>query len=131
MGEHPDCALIRRGYDAFISGDMDTLAGLMTTDVTHHVPGESSISGHHKGREACVQLYRRQYDVTGGTLRVELETLAADGRGHVISVHRCRAEREDRGLDMKEGMFFTIVGGKISDIDECHEDIDASNAFWR
>ncbi|MGY0059679.1 nuclear transport factor 2 family protein [Streptomyces sp. LZ34] len=131
MAEHPDCALVRRGYEAFTRGDMDTLAGLLTADVTHHIPGDSSISGHHKGREACVQLYRRQYDVTSGTLRVELETLTADGRGHVISVHRCRAARDDRGLDMKEGLFFTIVGGKISDIDECHEDIDASNAFWR
>ncbi|MDX3231191.1 nuclear transport factor 2 family protein [Streptomyces sp. ME19-01-6] len=131
MAEHPDCTLVRRAYDRFTRGDMDALAELMTGDVTHHVPGESSISGHHKGREACIQLYRRNYDDTGGTLRVELDTLLADGRGHVISAHRCRAEREGRSLDMKEGLFFTIVGGKISDIDECHEDIDVANEFWR
>ncbi|MFI0736069.1 nuclear transport factor 2 family protein [Streptomyces sp. NPDC021225] len=131
MAEHPDCTLVRRGYEAFTRGDLDALAGLMTADVTHHVPGESSISGHHKGREACVQLYRRLGELSGGTLRTELETLLADGRGHVISVHRCRAERDDIGIDMKIGMFFTIVGGKISDIDECSEDIDTSNTFWR
>lgn len=130
MAEHPDSTLVRRGYEAFTRGDLDALAELMTADVTHHVPGESSIAGHHKGREACVQLYRRLGDLTGGTLRIELETLLADGRGHVISVHRCRAERDDIGIDMKIGMFFTIVGGKISDIDECSEDIDASNTFW-
>ncbi|MGO4418758.1 nuclear transport factor 2 family protein, partial [Streptomyces sp. MCAF7] len=61
----------------------------------------------------------------------ELDTLLADGRGHVISVHRCRGEREGRSLDLKQGLFFTIVGGKISDIDECHEDIDVANEFWR
>ncbi|MER7795105.1 nuclear transport factor 2 family protein [Streptomyces sp. NPDC097640] len=131
MAEHPDCTLVRRSYEAFARGDLDALAGLMTADVTHHVPGESSISGHHKGREACAQLYRRLGELSGGTLRAELETLLADGRGHVISVHRRRAERDDIGIDMKIGMFFTIVGRKISDIDECSEDIDTSNTFWR
>ena len=130
MGEHPDCALVRHGYDAFQRGDLDALSALMTADAVHHVPGNSSISGHHKGRDACTELYRTMFDETGGTLRVEPISVLADGRGHVMAFHRCRAERGDRGLDMKDGLFITIVGGKMSDIDECLEDIDAADAFW-
>ncbi|MGP3984023.1 nuclear transport factor 2 family protein [Streptomyces sp. KR80] len=131
MAEHPDCTLVRRSYEAFSKGDMDTLASLMTADVVHHVPGISPISGHHKGRDACLQLYRRLFDETAGTLRVDLDSVLGDGRGHVISVHTFRADRGDRGLELREGLFFTIVGGKITDIDECNEDLEAADAFWR
>ncbi|WKX71217.1 nuclear transport factor 2 family protein [Streptomyces sp. XD-27] len=130
MGEHPDSALVRRGYDAFTRGDMDTLAMMMTSDCVHHVPGKGPVSGHHKGRDACIALYRRMHEETGGTIRVDLETVTADGRGHVISVHKFYADRKDRGMEMREALFFTIVGGKISDIDECWEDIDVEDAFW-
>ncbi|MFD9222723.1 nuclear transport factor 2 family protein [Streptomyces sp. NPDC060064] len=130
MAEHPDCALIRRGYAAFGSGDMETLGSLMTADVVHHVPGSSPISGHHKGRDAVLQLYRRFGEETNGTMLIELEAVLADGRGHVMSFHTSRADRGDHGLEMREGLFFTIVGGKISDIDQCLEDIDESDRFW-
>ncbi|MET8678302.1 nuclear transport factor 2 family protein [Streptomyces sp. NPDC004647] len=131
MAEHPDCALVRRGYEAFSSGDLDTLATLMTSDVTHHVPGDNMMSGHHKGRDAVMQLYRNIAEETNGTFRVELEHLFADGRGHVMSVHRSYADRGDRGVEMPGGIFFTIVGGKVSDLDECVEDIEVENEFWR
>jgi ketosteroid isomerase-like protein len=130
MAEHLDCTLVRRGYEAFSRGDWDALAEVMTADVTHHVPGEHRLSGHHKGREAVFQLYRRMAEETNGTFRVELEHCFADGRGHVIAVHRTYAERGNRGIEMPCGIFFTIVGGKVSDLDQCSADIDTENEFW-
>lgn len=130
MAEHPDCTLVRRGYEAFSRGDMDTLSSLMTADVTHHVPGEHPLAGHHKGREAVLRLYQRLAEETHNTLRVDLEDTFADGRGHVISVHRMRAERGAVGLEERGGIFFTIIGGKISDLDECFQDLDELNRFW-
>ncbi|WP_455356120.1 nuclear transport factor 2 family protein [Streptomyces sp. SYSU K217416] len=130
MAQHPDCALVRRGYEAFNAGDMETLSSMMTGDVVHHVPGSNPFSGHHKGRDAVLELYRRQGEETHGTMRVQLDRVLADGRGHVMSFHTFRADRGDRGLEEHGGLFFTIVGGKISDIDECTEDIDEADAFW-
>ncbi|MDJ0385881.1 nuclear transport factor 2 family protein [Streptomyces sp. G-G2] len=131
MSEHPDCALVRRGYEAFGKGDMETLATLMTADVIHHVPGSSPLSGHHKGREAVLDLYRRLGSETNGTLRVDLDAVFADGRGHVMAVHHSRGDRGDRGIEMRGGLFFTLIGNKITDIDECVADIDEMDAFWR
>ncbi|MFE9253705.1 nuclear transport factor 2 family protein [Streptomyces sp. NPDC006879] len=130
MTEHPDYALVHRGYEAFTAGDLDTLAALMTADVIHHVPGSSKLSGHHKGREAVMDYYRSLMEETGGTLAVELRSVFVDGRGHAMSVHTIRADRGDRGIEMGGGLFFTIVGGKITDIDECVADIEESDAFW-
>ncbi|NUK06650.1 nuclear transport factor 2 family protein [Streptomyces lunaelactis] len=130
MAEHPDSALIRRGYAAFGTGDMETLGSLMTADVVHHVPGSNPLSGHHKGRDAVLGLYQRLGTETNGTMQVELEAVMADGRGHVMSFHTVRADRGDRGIEIREGLFFTIVGGKITDVDQCTEDIDEEDTFW-
>ncbi|OKK19818.1 SnoaL-like polyketide cyclase [Streptomyces sp. CB00455] len=130
MSEHPDCALVRRGYEAFAKGDMETLGRLMTADVIHHVPGSGPMSGHHKGREAVLDLYRRLGEETGGTFQVRPEAVLADGRGHVMSFHTARGDRGDRGIEIRAGLFFTIIGDKITDIDECTEDIEESDAFW-
>ncbi|KQX49326.1 MULTISPECIES: nuclear transport factor 2 family protein [unclassified Streptomyces] len=129
--EHPDAALIRRGYEAFSNGDMATLESLMTSDCTHHVPGESRISGHYKGRDNVLGgYYRSLAELTEGTFRVELKGVFVDGRGHAITTHRFHADRGDRGIEMDGGLFFTLVGGKISDIDECVADIVESDSFW-
>ncbi|AXE26230.1 nuclear transport factor 2 family protein [Streptomyces globosus] len=131
MSEHPDAALVRRGYEAFGKGDMQALGALMTADVIHHVPGSNPLSGHHKGREAVLDLYRRIGEETGGTVRIELHSVLVDGRGHAMAVHTFYGDRGDRGLEVQQGLFFTIVGGKITDIDECTQDIDEEDAFWR
>lgn len=109
---------------------METLGSLMTADVVHHVPGSNPLSGHHKGRDAVLGLYQRLGTETNGTMQVELEAVMADGRGHVMSFHTVRADRGDRGIEIREGLFFTIVGGKITDVDQCTEDIDEEDTFW-
>lgn len=130
MTEHPDVALVRRGYEAFNKGDMETLASLLTADCTHHVPGDNQISGHYKGRDKVLGMYARLAELTHGTFSVELHDLLTDGRGHVISVHTTRADRGNRGLEMRSGLFVTIIGGKVSDLDECIADLDEANAFF-
>ncbi|MCX4821902.1 nuclear transport factor 2 family protein [Streptomyces sp. NBC_01142] len=130
MAEHPDCTLVRQGYAAFGEGDMETLGSMMTADVVYHVPGSSPISGHHKGRDAVVQVLQRFGEETNGTMQVQLEAVLADGRGHVMSFQTTRADRGDHGIEIRQGLFFTIVGGKITDIDGCTEDIDEEDRFW-
>ncbi|MFC9592902.1 nuclear transport factor 2 family protein [Streptomyces sp. NPDC056944] len=129
--EHPHAALVRRGYEAFGTGDMETLADMMTGDCTQHVPGESQISGHYKGRDNILGgYYRKLGELTGGTMRVELKGVYVDGRGHVITTHRFFAERGNVGIEMDGGLFFTLVGDKVSDIDECVTDIVETDSFW-
>lgn len=128
--EHPDAALVRRGYEAFTTGDMETLSSLMTSDCTHHSPGTTRFGGHFKGRDNIIAMYGDLAEYTGGTLRVELGTITVDGRGHAIASHKWFAEHGDRGIEMPGALFFTIIGGKVSDIDECVEDIAELDAFY-
>ncbi|KUN28935.1 SnoaL-like polyketide cyclase [Streptomyces antibioticus] len=131
MAEHPHAALVRKGYEAFQRGDMDTLRGLMTGDCTHHVPGSHPLAGDYKGLDNIIEgYYGRLYSETGGTFRVELLNLFVDGRGHTISVHRFTADRGGRHIEESGGIFFRIVGDKITDLDECVEDMEKVDAFW-
>ncbi|WP_328770023.1 nuclear transport factor 2 family protein [Streptomyces sp. NBC_00286] len=130
MAEHPHAALVRKGYEAFQRGDMDTLRGLISGDAAHHVPGDHPLSGDFKGQDSIIDMYRRLNEETNGTMRVELLHVLIDGRGHAVTLHRFTAERGGKQLDENGGLIFRIVGDKFTDIDECIEDIERSNAFW-
>lgn len=130
MAEHPHAALVRKGYDAFSRGDMDTLRTLLAGDCTHHVPGDHLLSGDYKGQDNCINLYQRLFEETGGTFDVGLERVLVDGRGHAVSVHRYTAERGGKRLEQNGALVFRIVGDKMTDIDECQEDLDKEKQFW-
>ncbi|MFJ5308933.1 nuclear transport factor 2 family protein [Streptomyces sp. NPDC088350] len=130
MADHPHALLVREGYDAFVRGDMDTLRGLMSSDATHHVPGTHPLSGDFKGQDAIIDMYGQLFAQTNGTLHVELRTVLVDGRGHAVTLHQVTAERDGKRIDESGGIVFRILGDKITDLDECVEDIDTSNEFW-
>jgi len=130
MAEHPHAALVRKGYEAFSRGDMDTLRQLTASDATQHVPGSHPLSGDFKGVDTILDMYRRLFEETNGTIKVQLRYVLVDGRGHAVSLHRFTAERNGKRLDETGGIVFRIVGDKATDLDECVEDIDKSNEFW-
>jgi ketosteroid isomerase-like protein len=130
MAEHPHATLVRKGYEAFTRGDMDTLRGLMASDATHHTPGSHPLSGDFKGQDAVIEMYGRLHEETGGTMQVQLRSILVDGRGHAVAVHRFSAERGGKRLDENACIVFRIVGDRITDLDECTEDIDKVNEFW-
>ena len=79
MAEHPNEALVRRGYQAFSSGDMATLAEVMSPDVVHKAAGNSPLSGEYKGRDEVFGFYGQLMALTDGTFRVDLQSATAAG----------------------------------------------------
>ncbi|WP_037675666.1 nuclear transport factor 2 family protein [Streptomyces griseus] len=130
MAEHPHAALVRKGFEAFMHGDMDALRQLIASDATHHVPGNHPLSGDFKGQDAIIDMYERLGQETNGTMRLDLIGICVDGRGHAVGMCRVMAERQGRQLDDTGSIIFRIVGDKVTDLDECVEDIDKNNEFW-
>ena len=50
MAEHLNIAVLRHGYEAFAAGDMATVRGLWTEDVTCHVKGLGKLDVNTAGR---------------------------------------------------------------------------------
>ncbi|MFI2432125.1 nuclear transport factor 2 family protein [Streptomyces sp. NPDC018693] len=130
MAEHPHAQLVRKGYEAFARGDMDTLRGMLTADCTQHVPGSHMFSGDYKGQDSIIEMYGRLMQETNGTMRVEMRDVFVDGRGHAVAVHHTSAERNGKRFDSDEVIVFRIVGDKTSDLDQCSLDIDRDDEFW-
>jgi len=124
--------LIRRGYQAFGEGDLDTLKSMMSPDVVHEVPGNNRFTGEHKGPDELMDLYGRLFDVSGGTYNADLLSIESRDDNTVVSTHRGTAQREGAGLDTTEVLTFTVQDGKITRIVSSFspEDEAAEDAFW-
>jgi uncharacterized protein len=121
--------IIRRGYKAFGEGDMETFRSIYTPDVVQSQPGNNQTSGDHSGVDNVLALYGKLFELSGGTLVVELKSMKTEG-DKVVSAHSVRAEREGKTLDTDETIDFTFSGDKISRLDVTSADQSAEDAFW-
>ncbi len=120
---------IRRGYQAFGEGDMETLGSLYTADVVQRQPGNNLTSGEHKGVDNVLGLYRQLFELSGGSFSVDLKSVKLQG-DKVVSVHHAKGTREGKTLDADETIEFTFSGDKISRLDLTYADEAAEDAFW-
>ena len=130
MAVQDNLDLVRRAYEAFSAGDAETLSGLFAPDVVHAVPGSSAIAGAHKGSQNVLALYGKLAELSGGTVRVELDDVLSDGGDRVIAVHRASAERNGQTLTEREALLITIVDGKVAEIQDFFADIERNDSFW-
>ncbi len=86
--------VVRRGYAAFNTADMDTLTELIDENASWHTPGRSPIAGDYRGRDAVFGQFGRYGGETGGTFKAELEQVFTCEDGRVIGLHHNSAERE-------------------------------------
>ena len=68
MPEHSNAAVVRRGYEAFASGDAETLAALIAEDAVWHVGGRNLFSDTYQGREAIFTYFRKLREFTNDSL---------------------------------------------------------------
>jgi uncharacterized protein len=122
--------LVRRGYAAFGAGDMDALLELFSPDIVQTVPGSSPLAGAHKGPQNVLAMYGQLFERSGGTIRVDLEDVMSDGGDRVIAVHQATAERNGETFSAREALLFTIVDGKVVEMQDFFTDIEASDSFW-
>ncbi len=130
MAEHPNEALVRRGYQAFSSGDMATLAEVMSPDVVQKVAGDNLVSGAYKGRDEVFAYYGRLMELSGGTLRVELQRVQAQGDDKVVARHLGTAQRNGKSISSMDTIVFTIANGVAVELDQSSDDQAAEDAFW-
>ena len=122
--------LIRRGYAAFNSGDVETLLDLFSKDVVQHVPGHGPLAGTYKGPEAVLGYYGKLAELTDGTFRADLVDVHGDGSGHVCATHQISATRNGAKRVTRGSIMFTCIGDKVTDLLELHADLPGDDAFF-
>jgi uncharacterized protein len=125
---HPNEELVRKGFDAFSKGDMDTLRELFDQDAVWHAAGRSPLSGDHRGVDAILGFFARTMELTGGTFRVELHDVLANDE-HAVSLYVARGEREGRTLEDKSVLVSHVRNGKLVETWGFSEDQYALDEF--
>jgi ketosteroid isomerase-like protein len=109
---------------------MEALMALYTDDAVHIVPGSSRVSGAHKGKESIVGLYGTLFEVTNGTLQIELDHTLSDGGDRVAAVHTARLEKDGETFTQTEVLLFTFADGKVAEIQDFFADIELNNRLF-
>ncbi len=114
MSEQQDnMELVRKGYEAFSSGDIETVMALFDDDVEWVQPGNSTISGTYHGKGELAQ-YLANLGAKSPT--VTLSRLLADGDTVVALTDVAVGEEKGSNADV-----FTIRNGKTTRV-EIHTD---------
>jgi ketosteroid isomerase-like protein len=122
--------IIRRGYQAFGEGDMETFRSIIyTPDVVQRQAGNNQTSGEYKGVDNVLGLYGQLFELSGGTFSVDLKSVKTQG-DKVVTVHHAKGQREGKTLDADETIEFTFSGDKVSRLDLTYADQAAEDAFW-
>ena len=127
---NPNIAIVRRYFDAVARGDLATVGSTLADDIEWHQPGNSSLSGLHKGKEAVFALLGSFMQRSAGTFRIDhVGTLMAQGDLVTTTLH-FRAERTGASMSMSGVDLLRIADGQIREVWLFSEDQAAEDAFW-
>jgi ketosteroid isomerase-like protein len=121
---------VRAGYAAFVSGDMETLMALYNDDAVHVVPGSSQVSGAHKGKDSILALYGKLFELSDGTLRIQLDHVLSDGGDQVVAIHTSSLVMDGETYTQTEALLFTLTNGKVAEIRDFFADIALNDRLF-
>lgn len=104
MSEQENKQLIQRGYEAFASGDLETVMNLFDDDIEWVQPGESAVSGTFHGKTEVMEYLGR---LAEKSLTVKLDRLIAEGDTVVALTEVTVGGQTGRDADV-----FTIRNGQ-------------------
>jgi ketosteroid isomerase-like protein len=104
VSEQENKELIKKGYDAFSTGDVQTVMDLFDDDVEWVQPGESAVSGTFHGKTEVMEYMGR---LAERSLAVKLKRLIADG-DTVVAITEVTVD----GQTGEDADVFTIRDGK-------------------
>ena len=112
MSAPENAALVRTMVNAFMTGDLETVGASFAPDAVWELPGRGRLAGEYKGPEAIIGFLASSFELSGGTLSLELmDVLSSDtGAAHLQHV---TAQHEGRHLECVEVLVHEIVDGKI------------------
>lgn len=125
---HPNADLVRRGFEAFGSGDMATLDQIIADDATWHAVGNTPLSGDFVGKEAILGSFARIGKETD-SIQQDLHAIVADDE-HTVALVNATVTRGGKSLTTAQVFVFHIQDGKAAEVWVTQQDPYAVDAFW-
>ncbi len=129
MADHPNIELLRKGYQAYSSGDMETISELFADDIEWHIAGRSQLAGDYHGKDEVFGFFGKITELSSGTSRLEVHDVLANDEHGVVLV-RGSASREGRDFTGNDVHTFHIRDGKVAEFWDSPLDQYANDEFW-
>jgi len=129
MGATEDVELVRRGYEAFNSGDLATLGELFAEDAVWYAAGSGVLSGKKEGRDAIFAYFGELATRTQGSFNAAVQDIVG-GDQHTLALQQTRAENNGKSLDVASVISFVLRDGKVVEGREFFEDTAKADDFW-
>ena len=121
--------LLRRGYEAFGTGDLETVQALFKPDAVWHAQRLGLLSGDHEGWPQIAEFFGETMQMTQGTFRLEIEDILATEHRVAVTA-RSKATRNGRTLDSYQVHLYRIDDGKVAEIWQFVDDHVNVTDFW-
>lgn len=125
---HPNADLVRKGFEAFDTGDMATLDAIMADDVVWHAAGTGVIAGDFVGKQAVFGNFALIPQETDA-LSQEIHAILADD-DHVVALVNGTATRHGNTATFAQVFVFHVEDGKAKEVWVTPFDQAAADAFW-
>jgi ketosteroid isomerase-like protein len=99
MASQDDVELVRKGYEAFIAGDMVWLNEHLHHDIVWHVAGHNVLSGDHKGRDAVLAFFAKSVQIALPEFDIHDIVGSED---HVVVLSKTTFRRTDNGQSFED-----------------------------
>jgi ketosteroid isomerase-like protein len=126
---HPNEDLLRRGYEAFASGDLNTVLSVFADNIAWHVGGSNQTSGEYHGHQEVMGFFGKLMELSGGSFRLDVhDILANDTHGAVLVT--AHGERDGQELTAREVNIWHLADGKATEFWVFAEDQAAVDRFF-
>ena len=130
MSTEQNIGIVQHYFDAIGRGDLAAVGEAFADDIEWHQPGQGSLSGLHRGKEAVFALLGKFMERSGGSFRIDsVGPLMAQGDRVATPLHFA-AEKPGASIAMSGVDLLRIADGKIREVWLFSEDQAAEDAFW-
>lgn len=129
MGATENAELVRRGYEAFNTGDLATLSELFAEDAVWYAAGSGVLSGTKQGRDAILAYFGELGARSQGSFQATVHDIVG-GEEHTVGLQRTHAESNGKILDIGTAISFVLRDGKVVEGREYAEDTAKGDDFW-
>jgi ketosteroid isomerase-like protein len=127
--EKSNLDVLRRGFEAFQTGDGEALMKTIAPDAHYHLSPTGKLTGDYQGVQAIMEFFAQLARESDGTYRVAPMEMAAAGN-RVFVLFGESGKRGGKTLDSRQVGVFTLADGVVSDAMFCPSDYPAEAAFW-
>lgn len=129
LTDHPNAATLKRGYDAWATGDSAPLLDACAEEIVWQIAGQNKLAGEHKGRAAMEDVLRQLVAAADGSFCTTYEgVFANDAFGLVVT--GSSGVKDGKPLSWRVFDVFKFNQGKIVSFWTFASPQENSDAVW-